>query len=122
MEGGFVEGQAVDLAPEVELISVGAAEEAAEDVAFEVDREAASIADGAWVVDGAWAAKLPAAAMRGLEVQQSEDLLDRDRSPQGLVVDAGHGGEHSRESLAAGAGPGVQALRSMSAIGLAFQL
>ena len=63
MEGGFVEGQAVDLAPEVELISVGAADEAAEDVAVEVDREAAAVAGRVGAVDGTWAAKLTAAAM-----------------------------------------------------------
>jgi hypothetical protein len=107
----------MDQAPEVELIALGAAVEAAEDMTVEVDREAASIVVGAWIVDGASAAKLPAAAMQGLEAQQSEDLLDRDRGPQGLVVDAGHG-EHGRGLLAAGLG--VQALRSMSAIGVAF--
>ena len=63
MEGRFVEGQAVDLAPEVELISVGAADEAAEDVAVEVDREAAAVAGRIGAVDGTWAAKLTAAAM-----------------------------------------------------------
>lgn len=90
MEGGFVEGQAVDLAPEVKLIALGAAEEAVEEVAVEVDREAASIAGGGWVVDGAWAAKLPSAAIRGLEAQERENLLHGEGGAKCWVVDAGH--------------------------------
>lgn len=63
MEGGFVEGQAVDLAPEVELIALGAADEAAEDMAVEVDREAAAVAGRVGAVYGARTAKAPIAAM-----------------------------------------------------------
>jgi hypothetical protein len=58
VEGGLVERELVEESPEVELIAVRAAVEAAEEVAVEVGGEAASVAGGLRVVKWAGAAKL----------------------------------------------------------------
>jgi len=94
--------QAVDALPEIELIAASAATETAEDLATEVDREAALLAHGSGIVNGTRSAKLLPTAADRLKAQQPQNLLHGDGGAERGVVDPGHshrglGGHSSRE-------------------------
>ena len=95
-----MEGEGSGGGPEVELISLRAADEAAIEVVVEVGGEgsrctAPSSLPGGGIlrrfVQRTRAADLCPADLRRLEAQQGQYLSHRDASPQLAIVDAGHG-------------------------------
>ena len=59
----------MDALPEIKLIAVGAAAEAAEDVAVQMDREGGSLTRSSRIVNGTRSAQLLPAATDGLKAQ-----------------------------------------------------
>ena len=87
-ESGLVEWQAGVESPEVELIALGAAAEAFEEVALQVDREAGRLAVRRLVVfmQRTAAAALGCLSAAGPIVQESKHVSDGDLCSDGGVV------------------------------------
>ena len=90
IDGRLREGEPVSEPPEIELIALGLATEAAEAAACQVDRQAASITFTQRIVNEAWSAKLSTVPMGRLVLEEFQHLGHRDGGTQRRIVDSRH--------------------------------
>ncbi len=86
LDGGLVQGQAAQLCPQVELVSLSSAIKAAEEPLLQFDREAARM-ETLGGVKWTRAAKVAATARGGMIANQVEHALHRNLVAQSSVID-----------------------------------